>query len=161
MKVYKLYRKQLLPVSLERAWAYFSSPKNLNEITPPDMNFQILSGADEAMYTGQIIQYKINPIANIPLSWVTEITHCEDLKCFVDEQRFGPYKFWHHLHRFTPTSEGILMEDILHYALPMGLLGEILAGSFVQKKVEGIFDYRYQALERIFSSPKSAMQTAR
>ena len=78
MSVYKLYRKQHLPVSLESAWAFFSSPKNLNKITPPNMNFKILAGTNEGMYAGQIIRYKINPIANIPISWVTEKATAND-----------------------------------------------------------------------------------
>ena len=98
MKVYQLHKKLILDSSLKEAWDFFSTPKNLNEITPPDMNFKILEESDEPMFAGQIIRYKINPIANIPLSWVTEITHCQHMEYFVDEQRFGPYKFWHHTH---------------------------------------------------------------
>jgi len=156
MKVYQLRKKQLLHTTLKEAWDFFSTPKNLNEITPADMDFQILDGAEEPTFAGQIIRYKIKPVANIPMSWITEITHCQVSKYFVDEQRFGPYKFWHHLHRFTETKEGVLMEDILHYALPFGWLGELIAGNFVQKKVSQIFDHRFIELERLFNAENSA-----
>ncbi len=155
MKVYQLRKKQILNTSLEEAWAFFSTPKNLNEITPADMNFKILDGSDESMFAGQIIRYKINPIANIPLSWVTEITHCQPKKYFIDEQRFGPYKLWHHMHRFTEIEEGVLMEDILHYALPFGWLGGVIAGKFVEKKVNNIFNHRFNELEKVFNKKTS------
>jgi len=154
MKVYRLERKQVLPISMDLAWDFFSSPKNLNEITPEDMSFTIISGADQRMYAGQLIRYKIRPLLNIPMSWVTEITHCKERAYFIDEQRFGPYKLWHHQHHFKEVEEGIEMIDLLHYALPMGWLGNALAGGFVSHKVENIFDYRYKVLEKRFAVTK-------
>ena len=151
MKVYRLETKQILPINMDLAWEFFSSPKNLNEITPKDMSFTIISGADQKMYAGQLIRYKIKPLLNIPMSWVTEITHCEERKYFVDEQRFGPYKLWHHQHHFKEVDGGIEMIDLLHYALPMGWLGNMFAGGFVSNKVESIFDYRYKVLEKRFA----------
>jgi ligand-binding SRPBCC domain-containing protein len=158
MKIYTLYRKQLLPISMGEAWDFFSTPKNLNELTPEDMNFKILSGIDplsagqdQKTYAGQIIQYKITPFAGITMNWTTEITHCVAGQYFIDQQRFGPYKLWHHQHHFKQTDHGILMEDILHYALPLGWIGRLFAGKFIQKKVESIFDYRYKKLEKLFS----------
>ena len=151
MKVYQLRKKQILHTSLEEAWDFFSTPKNLNEITPPDMDFNILEGADEPTFAGQIIRYKIKPVANIPMSWVTEITQCHDKNYFIDEQRFGPYKFWHHLHRFSEIKEGVLMEDILHYALPLGFFGRMVAGNFVENKVKNIFEHRFTELEKFFN----------
>ncbi|MEM1319930.1 MAG: SRPBCC family protein [Bacteroidota bacterium] len=152
MKIHQLKRIQILPISMEQAWDFFSNPKNLNEITPPDLNFQILSGADQRMYAGQLIRYHINPILNIPMQWVTEITHCEEHRYFIDEQRFGPYSLWHHQHHFKEVKGGIEMIDLLHYKLPMGLLGNLLAGWYVKGKVEYIFDYRYEVLEKIFAA---------
>ncbi len=157
MKIHQLKRVQLLPISMEQAWDFFSDPKNLNEITPPDMSFQILSGANERMYAGQLIRYRINPLFDIPMQWVTEITHCEDHRYFVDEQRFGPYSLWHHQHHFKEVDGGIEMIDLLHYKLPMGWLGNLLAGHFVKGKVEHIFDYRYEVLEQLFSKEKKAV----
>ena len=90
MKIYTKSSKQNIPISLEQAWAFLSNPRNLKEITPPYMGFNILSGADREMYPGQIIQYIVTPVLGIKAKWVTEITHVGDKKYVVDEQRFGP-----------------------------------------------------------------------
>lgn len=156
MKVYALHHRQQLPISLEQAWDFFSSPGNLNEITPPELQFEIRSGAEEKMYAGQVITYRIKPMFNIPMTWVTEITHCEHQQYFVDEQRFGPYKFWHHQHRFTPQDGGVLMEDLLHYALPAGILGETIMGKNIWNKVQHIFAYRTKKLEQLFGAAQGA-----
>jgi ligand-binding SRPBCC domain-containing protein len=154
LKIHRLQFTQLLPISLDEAWTFFSSPKNLNEITPDDMSFEIISGTEERMYAGQIITYRIKPMLNIPMNWVTEITQSEDRHYFIDEQRFGPYKFWNHLHRFEATAEGVLMTDILHYALPFGFLGEIMGKLFIHQKVNSIFRQREKKLMDIFGIVK-------
>lgn len=146
MKIHRLHKKQVLPVSIESAWNFFSTPKNLNRITPKELKFKILSGADEPAFAGQIITYQVRPALNIPLTWVTEITQCVPNKYFIDEQRFGPYKFWHHLHRFQATQEGVLMEDILHYALPFGFIGSIAGKLFIHQEIEEIFNFRNKIL---------------
>jgi len=92
----KLVRKQFLPIDLDTAWDYFSSPDNLNEITPEDMVFQTISEVPDKMYEGLFIVYRLKPMLNIPVKWVTEITHVVPKKFFVDEQRKGPYNIWHH-----------------------------------------------------------------
>lgn len=150
MKMHRITTEQILPLSLEEAWDFFSKPDNLNEITPEDMSFKILSGAGERMFAGQIITYKIKPLLNIPMNWVTEIVQVVEGKYFIDEQRFGPYAFWHHRHHFEEHEDGVMMRDTLHYALPMGFLGEIMGGLFIHKKVKGIFQYREEKLNRIF-----------
>jgi|TARA_B110000879_G_scaffold27658_2_gene37613 ligand-binding SRPBCC domain-containing protein len=142
---------QFLPLSLDEAWDFFSSPYNLDEITPADMCFEILSDVkDKKMYEGMVIQYKIRPILNIPLDWVTEITHVKEKSHFVDEQRFGPYAFWHHEHHFKAMEGGVKIEDILHYSAPLGLLGKIAEVLYVDNKVKQIFEYRYQKLNELF-----------
>lgn len=152
MKVYKLEKKQQVKANLDQAWDYFSTPLNLSKITPSYMNFEILSDLrDGKMYPGQIIQYKVRPIANIPMSWTTEITHVIDKKYFVDEQRFGPYSFWHHQHWFEANDKGVLMTDIVHYALPLGLLGRIANSLFVAKQLEDIFEYRFKVVDELFN----------
>jgi ligand-binding SRPBCC domain-containing protein len=150
MKMHRLDERLWLPIDLPAAWAFFSAPENLNRITPEDMNFQILTGGGTRSFAGQIITYNIAPIPGIPLSWVTEITQCVEESYFIDEQRFGPYRFWHHLHRFEAGDGGVWMTDTLHYALPGGALGELFAGPWVHKKVRGIFSYRTLALAAIF-----------
>ena len=135
MKLYQLRTKQELPISLEKAWKFFSDPKNLKDITPNEMNFNIISGADKSIYAGQIIQYKVSPVLGINLKWVTEITHVKENEYFVDEQRFGPYSLWHHKHFFKKINGGILMEDIVDYKIPYGLIGQFAHVIFVKKKL--------------------------
>lgn len=152
MKVFSLERTQILPVSLEEAWSFFSSPTNLEAITPKQLKFQILHELESPMYAGQIIHYKIRPLLNIPIRWTTEITHVENLSYFVDEQRSGPYQFWHHKHFFEACPEGVKMRDLVHYALPLGFLGDIARVLYVQGELNRIFDFRYEALDTYFKN---------
>ena len=155
MKLYTLSRKQLLPISLDKAWAFFSSPKNLPKITPPYMSFNVTSTERlETMYAGQVITYIVKPVLGIPMRWATEISHVEDKKYFVDEQRFGPYAFWHHQHWFEQTPEGIVMQDLVHYGLPLGILGRIANWLFVKRQLTAIFDYRIKAVDELLASGK-------
>lgn len=149
--LYQLYRVQRLPISIEDAWDFFSSPRNLSVITPDYMGFIITSDyKDQKMYEGMVITYIVKPILGIPLDWVTEITHVDEPVYFVDEQRFGPYSFWHHEHHFREIDEGVEMTDLLSYKLPFCLVGRIINSLFVRRRVESIFDYRYQKLESLF-----------
>lgn len=150
--LYSLQSKQKLPVSLEDAWIFFSDPKNLNTITPDNMNFKTLSGDEKSMFQGQIIHYKITPFPFITIEWVTEITHVEPLSFFVDEQRFGPYKFWHHKHFFSQIKNGVLMEDIVHYKVPFGILGRLFHPILVKPKLDEIFAFRKQKLIELFGN---------
>lgn len=150
----KLEFVQDLPISLEEAWAFFSSPKNLNEITPPEMNFRILDELSEKMYPGMFIRYRIVPFLGIPMYWVTELTHIREGEFFVDEQRSGPYKIWHHEHHFTPIPGGVRMTDKLYYDIGMGPLGWLAGQLFVHKQVRSIFDYRYTKLQQLFPASK-------
>jgi ligand-binding SRPBCC domain-containing protein len=150
MKIYTLKTKQIIPVSLDEAWDFFSSPKNLKTITPPYMGFDIKSDVAEKMYAGQIICYTVRPLFNIPMTWVTEITHVKDKEFFVDEQRFGPYAFWHHKHFFKAIDKGVEMIDQVDYALPFGILGQIVHPIIVENKLKEIFDFRYKKVEELF-----------
>ncbi|WP_179346465.1 SRPBCC family protein [Winogradskyella ursingii] len=150
MKIYTLRKKQKLPISVESAWEFLSSPSNLKEITPDYMGFNILSGADRPMFPGQIIQYIVTPVLGIKTKWVTEITHVKNNEYFVDEQRFGPYSLWHHKHFIKAIDGGVEMEDIIDYKLPMGFLGQIVHPFLVKPKLEEIFNYRTQKLEALF-----------
>ena len=152
MSSHSLKYKQFLPVTIQQAWDYFSSPHNLKEITPPDMDFKVLndSGA-EKMYAGQIITYTVKPIAGIPMFWMTEIKQVSHQQYFIDEQRIGPYSLWHHSHFFTEVEGGVEMTDLIHYKLPLGFIGRIFNTLFVKKKLESIFAYRKKVLAEKFS----------
>ena len=115
------------------------------------MGFEIISKFHgNKMYPGQLIEYKVRPLLNVPLYWMTEITHVEEGKFFVDEQRFGPYSLWHHQHHFRAVPEGVEMIDIVHYKIPLGPLGVLANVLFVQKKLNDIFDYRFRKVDELF-----------
>ena len=150
MKVHKLRQEQTLPITLDEAWAFFSTPRNLDEITPADLGFKIESCESETMHEGQIITYKVKALPGIWLPWVTEIKAVDERASFVDEQRFGPYAFWHHRHTFEEVEGGVRMVDLVHYGLPFGPLGAIPHVLFVRKKLERIFGFRHEILAKRF-----------
>ena len=151
MKIYQYKTSQKLNISKNDAWNFFSNPTNLSKITPNWLSFQVTSSLPEKMYAGLIISYTVKPQLNIPSTWVTEITHVNEQNYFVDEQRFGPYKMWHHEHIFKEADDGnILMEDIVSYAVPFGYLGRIVNSIIISKKINEIFEYRRIVLEKMF-----------
>jgi ligand-binding SRPBCC domain-containing protein len=150
MGVHKLSRKIFLPITKEKAWSFFTNPDNLSKITPPEMGFKITSKSREgAVYEGMIISYKVSPLLGIKLTWVTEITKVRHGEYFVDEQRIGPYKLWHHEHWFKEVDGGVEMEDIVHYSLPSLVPDFIFHPLLVQKNLEKIFDYRTKQMEAL------------
>ena len=152
MKIYKQETVQHVNASLEECWSFFSSPKNLQKITPKEMGFQITDFDDKNMYPGQIIQYKVTPLLGISLSWMTEITQVKENSYFIDEQRFGPYSFWHHKHFFEATPNGTKMTDVVHYGLPLGFLGRIMNTLVVENKLKSIFEHRRVVIDKMFNS---------
>jgi ligand-binding SRPBCC domain-containing protein len=151
MSVYSFKAVQPIPLSLQEAWAFFSSPANLQKITPPNVHFTITSSLHgDSIYPGQIIEYKIRPFRIIEWYWMTEITHVEPNRYFADEQRYGPYSLWHHQHHFKEVPGGVEMTDIVHYKLPGGWLGELVAGRMVEKKLQEVFAFRFKTIERLF-----------
>ena len=151
MKVYSKQSVQYVNASIEECWTFFSSPRNLQKITPQSMGFQITDFDEKNMYAGQIIQYKVSPLLGIKLPWVTEITIVKEGRYFIDEQRFGPYSLWHHKHFFEPTENGVKMTDLVHYALPLGFIGRIMNSLIVKNKLKEIFEYREQKVNEIFN----------
>ena len=156
MKIYTLQTEQILPISPEEAWAFLSSPDNLSKITPPDMGFKIISWDQKPMYAGQVICYTVNGLPFIPMTWVTEITHVSEGAYFVDEQRFGPYRLWHHKHFLEAVPEGVKMTDLIHYALPLGIAGRIMHKIFIKRRLSDIFLFRKRKLETLFGKIRGA-----
>jgi ligand-binding SRPBCC domain-containing protein len=150
LKIYQFRSKQFLPISIKEAWEFFSNPNNLPKITPPWLNFEVTTQLDSKMYGGMIITYLVRPVLNIPTTWVTEITHVREPNFFVDEQRFGPYKLWHHQHIFRESENGTEMEDNVTYAVPFGFIGRIANSLIISKKIKSIFDFRTQVLNKMF-----------
>ncbi len=154
MKIYKKEYDQFVPGTIDEVWDFFSNPQNLNEITPKSMSFEIISGATKPMYPGMIIRYKIAPFLGIKMNWVTEISQVVQDKLFVDEQRFGPYKLWHHQHHFKEVEGGVQMKDLLHYAIPLGPIGRIANAVYVENQIDHIFEYRTEQIDRLFVREK-------
>lgn len=151
--VYSLYATQELPIPLEEAWAFFSSPKNLQKITPPHMGFKITSRPEENIYSGQIITYHVHILPGVKTNWVTEITQAKHLSYFIDEQRYGPYSMWHHEHIFEALPNGnTLMKDKITYKVPFGFLGHIAQSLFIKRQLTSIFEFRFKILEETFQN---------
>ncbi len=148
MGMYQLKRTQFIRTDLKTAWDFFSSPGNLKKITPDYMGFDVKTELPEKMYEGLMIEYTVKPLLGIPMNWITEIKTVKELEFFVDEQRKGPYKIWHHEHHFKEVDGGVEMTDIVSYELPLGILGRIMHPFLVQKKLEEIFDFRFKAVEQ-------------
>lgn len=155
MGFYQFKRSQKIPATIDEVWDFISSPANLKEITPDYMGFDITSeDLPEKMYPGMIISYIVKPLLGIPTTWVTEITKVTDKAYFIDEQRVGPYKLWHHQHFIEPIEGGVLMLDIVSYQPPFGILGSIMNSLVIRKKLKEIFDYRVQAVNKRFGEFK-------
>lgn len=150
-KVYSFKKVQHIPVSLDTIWDFFSTPDNLENITPGNMHFKTISQFHgSTLYPGQVIEYKLSPFLGIQFYWMTEITHVVPKIHFVDEQRYGPYSMWHHQHHFKAIEGGVEMTDIVHYKLPIWFLGDIANAMFIKKQLQQIFDYRFKKVEELF-----------
>ena len=153
MGVYTIYEEQFLPVSMDVAWKFISDPHNLKLITPPQMGFIVhTKDLPDKVYSGLIIQYTVSPVLHIPLRWVTEITFVEHHTYFVDEQRVGPYRIWHHEHHVREVPGGVMMTDRVTYQPPLGILGSLANSLFIRRQLKGIFTYRRAKLIEIFGS---------
>jgi len=150
MIAHRLHAVQRFPASLAEAWGFFSAPRNLQKITPPWLSFEVLSDPPERITPGLLIEYRVRPLWGVPVRWLTEITHVVEPSLFVDEQRYGPYRLWHHQHRFRAIGGGVEMEDEVHYWLPGGPFGRAGHRLLVRRRLAEIFDYRREAVERIF-----------
>ncbi len=156
MRLNRIDRRQVLPTTLEAAWAFFSDPRNLSVITPPDMHFEVISDVPAEVHAGLLIQYRVEPFAGWRAHWVTEITQVSAPRLFVDEQRFGPYRFWHHQHHFREVPGGVEVRDLIHYSLPGGPLGALVNARAVAPRLAAIFDFRERVLAQRFALPAGA-----
>ncbi|MFI3220391.1 MAG: SRPBCC family protein [Methylococcales bacterium] len=150
MKIYQLYRQQTLTMTVQDAWSFFSSPYHLNDITPDFFHVTITSKVPEKIYAGLMISYQMKAVFGIPMSWLSEVSHCDEPKRFVYEQRIGPFKFWSHEVCLTEQQNGILLEDIMFYAMPLGWLGQLINRALIADKLERIFDTRHAYLQSKF-----------
>ncbi len=150
MKKFTFERTQHVPITLEKAWAFFSDPRNLAKITPTSLDFKIISEVPPAVHEGLVIQYTVKPMLGIPMKWVSLIKSIEEPYQFVDEQLQGPYAYWHHLHTFKAITGGVEAKDVVTYAVPFGILGEMIQPSIILPKLNQIFEFRRQTLINLF-----------
>jgi ligand-binding SRPBCC domain-containing protein len=152
MAIFYFKAEQLLPVDLQRVWAFFASPDNLGLITPPEMDFKTITRHEgQEIHTGMCIDYKVKPLFGIAMHWQTEIMNVQKPFSFTDIQLKGPYHTWEHTHTFIEKENGVLMLDEVKYQLPFGPLGVVVHSLLVRKKIEALFRYRKAAIERILS----------
>ena len=150
---YQIKKEQVINCKIDKLWEFVTSPKNLELITPKEMKFEVKSGnQDEKIYSGMIITYKVSPLLNFKMDWVSEITQVKKNYLFVDEQRLGPYKLWHHQHIFEDNGDFVIMKDIITYIPPFGFIGDIVNYFFIKKKLKYVFDYRFNLMEKMFNS---------
>lgn len=151
MAIHRFERSQSVPGTPEKCWEFFSDPRNLARITPPELGFVVVSEPPARIHPGLMIEYRVTPLPGIPMTWLTEITHVEEPHFFVDEQRIGPYRVWHHEHRFTPGADGMVtLHDLVTYAMPFGPLGELAHPFLVEPQLRRIFDYRARVVTELF-----------
>jgi ligand-binding SRPBCC domain-containing protein len=152
MTIYYYRTFQFLPTDINTAWDFFSSAKNLARITPPQLDFKILTDLGEKdIYRGMLIDYTLKPLFGIRLHWQTEIWKLKKPRMFIDRQLKGPYKIWEHTHEFIQKEKGIIMKDAVKYQLPFGIIGKMAHSLIVRKKIEHIFNYRKEILSKIFT----------
>lgn len=148
--LFTINHKQKVPSSLAKVWSFFSNPENLSVLTPPSLGFKLTSGSSDKMYAGQIITYHVTPLFGVPVQWVTEITHVQEPFLFVDEQRVGPYRMWHHQHLFRETPGGVELEDRVHYTFAVPVIDSLLNGALIAPRLNEVFDYRRKKVIELF-----------
>lgn len=147
MSIYRLYRRQELKMSKEQAWQFFSSPHNLNQITPSFFHVDITSPVPDDIYAGLMISYRMKAVLGIPMAWLSEVSHCEKPKRFIYQQRVGPFQFWSHEVCFTPNGEHTVLEDIVFYSMRWSWFGELLHALVIDSKLKRIFNVRQDYLQ--------------
>ncbi len=153
MAVYALKFEQKVPAEPEQIWSFLTSHANLLEMTPPEMNFTILSkDLAQSVYPGMMIHYSLTPILGIKMKWLTQITQRKEMAYFVDEQRTGPYKIWHHEHHIAAIPGGTLITDLIHYVPPLGFLGDIANRLFIKDQLQQLFKYRMRKMVEKFGN---------
>jgi ligand-binding SRPBCC domain-containing protein len=152
MGVHRVEAYQPLPITVDEAWAYFSDPRNLADITPSWLGFELLSEIPDTMHPGLVMTHRVRPLLGLPMTWVTEITQVVERALFVDEQRRGPYALWHHQHHFTEIPGGVEIGDIVHYALPLGPIGDLIDRLTIADQVAEIFEFRRRTLAERFGT---------
>ena len=151
MKTFLFKTQQTLERPITEVFEFFSDAHNLAMITPPWLRFEVLTPAPIEMLPGTRIDYQLR-LHGIPLRWQSEITEWNPPHGFADEQRRGPYRYWRHIHTFSETENGVVIDDSVEYAV-WG--GGLVNKFFVRPDIEKIFAYRSKQLDEIFCQRKN------
>ena len=151
MAEHVLRRQAFIPASLDEVFDFFCDARNLERITPDWLRFRVLTPDPIEMTVGTRIRYRLR-IAGVPVRWDTCITRWEPGKSFVDRQERGPYRLWVHPQTFEPRGSGVLMDDLVRYAMPFGPLGRLAHALWVRGALAHIFDYRFERIRQIFGA---------
>ncbi|MEO8727205.1 MAG: SRPBCC family protein [Acidobacteriaceae bacterium] len=157
---FKLEREQWVPPPLDEVFAFFADARNLEVLTPPWLRFRIRTPEPIKMSSGTRIEYHIN-WHGVPLRWKTEIARWEPPFRFEDMQIKGPYRVWHHTHQFKSMMEGTQISDVVHYALPFGIVGRLVHAISVRRNLEQIFDYRRKKIRELFGGEEEKSSGAK
>ncbi len=150
MKVYQFTQQQWLPLSMKEAWEFITSPRHLEDLTPPEMGFEIVSLPSEVIYEGEIITYRVKIAPGLWWPWVSEIKAVDEGKSFIDDQISGPNRFWHHRHSLEEKDGGVILHDLIHYSIGYWLIGDVMNNLIMKPRLKRVFDYRQQKLEERF-----------
>ena len=150
--VYRLHRRQWVPLAIGRAFAFFERPENLALITPPWLGFTILTPIPVSMQRGLAIDYRVRPMG-VATRWRSRITEYDPPFGFRDEQEIGPYRRWDHRHRFREQEGGTVIEDLVLYEPPFGPIGALVNRLAIRPRLERIFDYRREQIGRRLGRP--------
>lgn len=154
----QIFAKQRFAVGREEVFSFFSNPYNLERLTPPSLRFSITRAPDTPLATGSRIDYRLR-LYGIPFRWRSRIEAWNPPHAFVDVQERGPYLVWHHRHEFESAGEGTIVYDRVRYRLPLGRLGNLLAGPLVRRNLSHIFTFRQTTLAAIFANGTSERAT--
>jgi ligand-binding SRPBCC domain-containing protein len=154
--IHRLVREQEVWGDPAEIWEFFASPHNLDTLTPSSLSFQIVGDVAPRMFPGQMIEYRIGVLPGVRTRWLTEITHVREEEFFVDEQRIGPYRIWHHEHHFRPRADGrgVTMLDRVTYEVGWGPLGDAIHALWIGRQLTTIFDYRRRRVDELFPVPR-------
>jgi uncharacterized protein (TIGR01777 family) len=137
-----------LSLEQKKVFEFFADEGNLEKITPSILSFSVVGKSTEKIEKGTLIDYRLK-IHGVPAKWRTEITSWQPPIEFVDEQFKGPYSLWHHRHSFETLNGGTLIQDKVHYRLPVGVLGDLFGSGLVKSDVEKIFEFRQQSVLKL------------
>jgi ligand-binding SRPBCC domain-containing protein len=149
--IHRLERRQRLDRRPDEVFGFFAQAHNLEKITPSWLRFEVRGTEPARMGEGTRIHYRLR-LHGVPLRWTSRIEEWDPGRAFVDRQLRGPYRLWHHRHTFAADGDGTIVADEVHYALPLGRIGELGHALFVRRDLERIFDYRQAAVRRLLSS---------